>query len=371
MQEPVEGQSPLLWVTLPPFNPVNSPLVSRLAGIAAGAMQFSLLQEYRWPALSDGVCPNGTDGSAPETREGDSDLQVSIEAEPQGAVFGGQANGLFWVTDPSDVSLPAGEDLALSLLQPRNPPVADGQLLDYTVHYLNRGADVAVGVYVQLKGYGHIRGVPETLELGDVPPGGAGEATFQAVVDRSQGVLPIAGVLARVYDASHGPDGPPLDWLSVTHRVDRGAPEAPELVLPSRVGPLREFFAGRVLDESGIRAVTLDVQWPGGSRQITCPLVRPADGDWACAWDAGTPAAPRDAADGARAGHRSSRPDEPVERTADHYRRRRAAHRDTGCAGQPRRGRRPGRPRHADALRHGDRCGGGHRGDRLPAGRAR
>ena len=289
VQEKVEGQAPLLWVTLPPFNPVNSPMVSRLAGIAAGATQFSLQQEYRWPAVSDGVCPNGTDGSTPETREGDSDLQVSIQAEPQGAVFGGQANGLFWVTDPLQGGLPIGDGLLLSLLQPRNPPVADGQVLDYTVHYLNRGVDTAVGAFVQLRGYGHISGLPQTVDLGDVPPGGAGVANFQAVVDRSQGALPIAGVLARVYDASHGPDGPPLDWLSVTHRVDRGAPDAPELTLPSRVGPLRKFFTGKVLDEAGIRAVTLDVQWPGGSRQVTCPVVRPEDGEWACEWDAGTP----------------------------------------------------------------------------------
>ena len=288
VQEPVEGEAPQLWVTLPPFNPVNSPLVSRLAGMAAGDAQFSLQQAYRWPALSDGVCPNGTDGSPSATREGDSDLQVTIEAEPQGAVFGGQANGLFWVTDPREAALPTGEGLALRLLQPRNPPVEDGQTLNYTVRYQNRGGDTAVGVYVELTGYGHIKGVPALLHLGDVPPGGTGETAFQAVVDRSQGVAPIAGVLARLYDASHGPDGPALDWLSVAHRVDRGEPEAPQLALPSRVGPLREIFRGRALDESGIREVTLDVQWPGGGRQITCPLTRPADGDWACDWDAGS-----------------------------------------------------------------------------------
>ena len=152
VQEPVEGEAPHLWATLPPFNPVNSPQVSRLAGMAAGDIQFSLLHGVPLAGVERRRLPERHGWRPAGTREGDTDLQVSIEADPQGAVFGGQANGLFWVTDPREAGLPTGESPALRLLQPRNPPVEDGQALDYTVHYHNRGSDTAVGAYVELTG---------------------------------------------------------------------------------------------------------------------------------------------------------------------------------------------------------------------------
>ena len=268
VQDPLEGEAPALRVTLPPYNPVNSPLLSRLAPLATGDIEFSLLQEYRWPALGDGVCPNGTDGDPQTTREGDSSLQVSIEAEPHGTAFGGQSDGLFWVTDPENAALPPEDSLALRLLQPANPPVAGRPVARLHGALPQRRQRSRGGGDVALAGYGHISGLPGVLYLGDVPPGGTGEATFQAVVDRSQGLLPVAGVLARIYDASHGPDGPPLDWLSVTHRVDRGAPEAPQLALPSRVGPLP-----RDLPRQGAGRV----RHPGGDARRAVARRQPAD----------------------------------------------------------------------------------------------
>jgi uncharacterized repeat protein (TIGR01451 family) len=288
VQEPAEGRGMELWASLPPFNPVNSPNVSRLAGLAGTSGEFSLLREYRWASLGDDICPNGSDGRLLAKREGDSDLQLSFAADPPGAVFSRQEGGLFWVTDPLRAVQPTGSALG-SLVQPRNPPVADGQSLSYTLEYHNRGSATAVGVYAMLSGHGQVRLTDTRLDLGDIPPGGSGTATFGAVADRSQGSLPIAGILALVYDASHGPDGPALDWLVVLHRVDAGAPEAPELALPERVGPLSNLLSGIASDESGVRDVTLDVEWPGGSRHVTCPLSRPADGDWTCKWDAGEP----------------------------------------------------------------------------------
>ena len=101
--------------------------------------------------------------------------------------------------------------------------------------------------------------------------------------------MPIAGVLALVYDVSHGPDGPALGLAGGPAPRRRRAPEAPELALRSVVGPLSNLLSGIASDESGVRDVTLDVAWPGGSRRVTCPLSRPADGDWTCKWDAGEP----------------------------------------------------------------------------------
>ena len=138
VQEPAEGEAMQLWATLPPFNPVNSPSVSRLIGLMTGTIKFDLLREYRWPALGDGACPNGVEASYISGREGDTDLQLSLTSDPEGTVFSRQ-NSLFWITDPGEVISELDGDQAVRLLEPRNAPVVDGQALHYRLEYHNRG----------------------------------------------------------------------------------------------------------------------------------------------------------------------------------------------------------------------------------------
>ena len=135
-EEPAEGRSLELWSTLPLANPVNSPKVSRWAGLVGEGFDFPLWRAYRWPALADDVCPSGALDSA---------LEVTITADPAGASLSGLGSGLFWLPDPAPLAaLPGDRDYGV--LPALHPPLANGQTVEYTVHYRNAGEQAAEGV---------------------------------------------------------------------------------------------------------------------------------------------------------------------------------------------------------------------------------
>ena len=273
-EEPAEGRSLELWATLPLANPVNSPKVSRWAGLVGEGFDFSLWRAYRWPALADGVCPSGVPDSA---------LEVTITADPAGASLSGLGSGLFWLLDPAPLAaLPGDRDYGV--LPALHPPLANGQTVEYTVHYRNVGDQAAEGVRLELSALGQVRLLDTALELGDIPPGGEGQATFRAVADRSAGSLPVAGVKTLLYDAEHAPGGAALEWIWVAHRVDRGAPENGRVELERRIGANTLHLSGLATDEAGVQDVTVEVQGPNGTRTIICPVARPLEGRWSCNW---------------------------------------------------------------------------------------
>ena len=235
---------------------------------------FSLWRAYHWPALADDVCPSGAPDSA---------LEVTITADPAGASLSGLGNGLFWLPDPAPLAaLPGDRDYGV--LPTLHPPLADGQPVEYTVHYRNPGGHVAEGVRLELSTLGQVRLLDTALELGDIPPGGEGQATFRAVADRGAGDLPVAGVKALVFDAQHSPGGEALEWIWVAHRVDRGAPESGRVELGRRIGAYNLRLSGLATDEAGVQEVTVEVQGPNGTRTITCPVARTLEGRWSCNW---------------------------------------------------------------------------------------
>ncbi len=271
-EEPEDGRSLELWATLPLANPVNSPRVSRWAGLLEQVPDFSLLQAYRWPALGDGVCPSGTPSG---------DLEVTITADPDGVSYSRQGSGLFWLPDPDQIVAAVGS-MEHNLLAPRNPPLRDGQAVAYTLRYRNLSDQTATGVNVVVAARGQLSMDEQTFNLGDVDPGAQGEVTFQAVVDRSKGDLPIAAVGAQVYDAMHGPEGPALEWALAAHRVDRGAPDSGQVELGRRIGPKSLRLTGQATDESGVEEVTVRVQGPNETQELTCPVARALEGRWSC-----------------------------------------------------------------------------------------
>ena len=276
-EEPAEGSSLQLWATLPLANPANSSAVSRWVGLVGADFDFSLWRSYRWPALADGICPAGS-------RSGG--LEVTITADPPGASLSGLGNGLFWLSDPLPLAaLPGERDFGV--LPALHPPLADGQPVEYTVRYRNPSDRAALGVRLELSTRGQVRLLDTSLELGNIPAGGEGVATFRAVADRGADPLPIAAVKGLVYDAEHPVGGTPLEWIFVAHRVDRGAPENGRVELERHIGAANLRLTGQASDEAGVKEVIVEIQGPNGARTITCPVKQPLEGRWSCNWTPG------------------------------------------------------------------------------------
>ena len=285
-REPVPGEALQLWATLPQLNPVNSALVNRMLALVPEGSELALTRAYRWTALGDGVCPNGSDGTQPLAGLGDAQPQLSVESDPPGIGLTRLGRGLFWLTESMLANAGEINRPGLEFLRAAFPPVDVGQPIRYTVRYRNRGSEAQHGVRIEFTGYGVELG-SRTLQLGDVAAGAEVLASVDGRVtgDTPRGVW--AAVHGRVYDDAHG-GGEALEWLWAAHRLDGGAPEIVSIEgLPATVGPHRAALRGLALDESGIRGVEVEITGPDGTRTITCPVERPAGGRWDCQWDVG------------------------------------------------------------------------------------
>ena len=277
-----------LWAVMPNANAVNSGKVIATAPYTRGAEEFALSHRYHWESLGAGVCPNGSDLSTP-TRYPDTDLYVSISAEPIGTVYSFLADDLFWLWD-----LLFGDDLPdvssfFNFMDTDHPRVGAGQEIVYTINYRNQGTETANGVYVDVSAHYALSlvGGDQQVSLGDIGPGAEGTATFRGVVDLLPGE-DWATVEALVYDAAHDPSGPPLDWIWIDHQVDPGPPvffgiQQPTYLLGAGVNNVR----GYAYDDSGVPLITLEIAPLGlGASVLPCPDATPDDGTWSCAWDA-------------------------------------------------------------------------------------
>ena len=278
-EEPVDGQALELWSVLPPANPVNSPRVSRWAKLVKEDIEFSLFRGYRWNALAADACP----ATSPAN-----DIAVSMTSDPPGFSLSGLGNGLFWLSDPGLLTATNLGGKTAGQLAPRNPPLTDGQAVVYTAHYRNSGTHEAKGVRIELVPFGQVRLVDKVIPIGDIPPGGEGDVTFQAIADRSADTTPVAGVKALVYDSTQDSTSQALEWAWVAHRVDSGAPLRGRVELGKLIGASRSTFTGSVTDESGVREVTVEIRGPDGTQEMVCPVSRPLEGRWSCSWDPAT-----------------------------------------------------------------------------------
>ncbi len=283
-----------LWAVMPNANAVNSGKVIATAPYTRGDEEFALSHRYHWESLGAGLCPNGSDLSTP-TRYPDTDLYVSISAEPAGTAYSFLGDDLFWLWD-----LLFGDDLPdvssfFTFMDTDHPRVGPGQEIVYTINYRNQGTDTATGVWVDVSAYYALHlpdgGPPDynhqVVTLGNVAPGAEGTATFRGVVDLPPGE-DWAAVEALVYDAAHDPSGPPLDWIWIDHQVDRSGPEFFGIQQPTyllRAGTNR--LRGYAYDDSGVPLITLEIAPLGlGASVLPCPDATPDDGTWSCAWDA-------------------------------------------------------------------------------------
>ena len=362
-EEPAEGSSLELWATLPLANPVNSPKRQPLG--RPGGRGLRLLALARLPLA--GARRRHLSGRAPRH----SDLEVTITADPAGASLSGLGNGLFWLRDPAPLAaLPGERDYGV--LPALHPPLADGQPVEYTVHYRNpgepRGPGRAAGAQHRSARCGCST---RRSNWATSRPAARGKPPSGRVADRGAGALPVAGVKALVYDAGHAPGGAALEWIWVAHRVDRGAPENGRVELGRRIGADNLRLSGLASDEAGVQEVTVEVQGPNGARTDHLPGGPAARRALVVQLDAGRRAARRQPGHGAPAGDRRLRPAERVERGADGGGGRGAARGQLQC-GRERRaaGRDRGRA-HAEALRRGQRCERRGSGERVRTGPGR
>jgi subtilisin-like proprotein convertase family protein len=269
-----------LWAVMPSANPVNSARVVETTGFAGESQEFAFTRRYHWDSLDAGLCPNGSDGTVP-TEYLDTDVQVHISAEPVGTAYSFVGDNLFWLWGMLLENKLADVTTFFDFLTTDPATVAGGQVISYTIHYRNRGTDVARGVYVDAKALHDLNlvGGGQVVNLPDIGPGESGSATFTGTVAAvpSEG---WAALEAKVCDAS----GKPLDWVWIDHQVDLGPPEffgiqQPEYLVAAGIN----HVTGYAYDDAGVPLIKLYIQ-PGPS-QLACPDTTPQDGSWLCVWD--------------------------------------------------------------------------------------
>ena len=223
-EEPTPDVGLRVWATLPVVNPINSSRVNTRLPLAPIGSAMVLRHAYRWAALGEGICPNGTDGTLLEEQHSDAALQLTVESDPPGAAASGVVGGLFWVGNPGSALGTFDRESLFGFLNPAHPPLPDGQAIAYTVRYRNEGSHTLEGAWLDLSAIGALQLDRGRLDLGDIPPGGEGAVTFAGAVDRGTSQLGLAVVLARLHAATNGTDES-LEWLVAAHRVDGARPK--------------------------------------------------------------------------------------------------------------------------------------------------
>jgi hypothetical protein len=286
-EEPDTGVGLRVWATLPQPNPVNSDRVNVRTALAPDMSSLAFTHAYRWTSVTDGICPNGSGGRLLNGHHNDATLELRIDSDPPGASARGLEDGRFWVSNPGLLGAGLGSRLGVNVTA--HPPLPDGQAITYKVPYRNKGSQTLWDGRLSLTASGALRLGVNQIDLGDIEPGVQGTVVFTGTVDRSLSSVGIAALVVQLYDAAHGPEVEPLEWLTVLHQVDRGAPKAMGLDAPvSTVGPETGWLTGYAYDESGVSSVEIQVHKQGATGAPftrACDLKAPASGRWSCPWD--------------------------------------------------------------------------------------
>ncbi len=191
-----------------------------------------------------------------------------------------------------------------------HPALGDGQVVTYTVQYGNIGEEAVSGLSLEVTTRGPIRlpgghtftmaeGEYDWLELdlGDLLPGEHKTVTFIGQVDlgfdmqRNDGWGAIQSV---AYDQHGTTYGNQHEFLFVEHEVDQAGPQASIRALETLIGAGTNTIQGYSFDQSPVPTIGVQIRMPDGSQlDHVCTDDSPADGRWACPWDA------PDASDGA------------------------------------------------------------------------
>ncbi|NJN15883.1 MAG: hypothetical protein HC822_06135 [Oscillochloris sp.] len=297
-----EEDSLKIWSVMPANNPLSSSRVLSKPGSAEVVTSFEFTDGIFWENLAAGVCPSAGQMLT--------DVRFSITAEPVGSIyslfndesFGEQDNLL----DGNDDSVDSEN---LDYFDNQHPPLFEGQVITYTIHYENVGEVAATNLRAWLINWGALQlpdgelkytddSVPYYEQFvpiganGSVAPGESGTVSFVGVVDRA--IAQAAGedeswatVDISFHDDSTGLDYA-IDWFFADHPVDVTPPEFVYINEPwyyTKAGQIT--VEGFVWDESPVPAITIEVQANGQTRMVDCSDATPDDGEWTCPVDLG------------------------------------------------------------------------------------
>ncbi len=292
-----------LWSTMPTRNPVNS---ARVVNPMAGESEnhtFPLVRAYNWDGLGDGQCVNGRingDGSGPTGGSfADSDLKLSLSAEPVGTTYSFINDDMAWLW-PILFGV-EGSSFVPSELFPHqdtdHPPLAPGQTIVYKIDYENLGTEAATGVQIVIDSWFALDLPGQIIDLEDIPAGDSGSIMIQGTVDIN-GLTPPesewASLDAFVYDdqtpfdpANSPVTAPPLEWMWSDHAVNGDAPHDVSIESPQEiVGAGQTIVRGLVFGSFDLPLINLEVtDESGGVQAIACPGTSQQNGRWECVWD--------------------------------------------------------------------------------------
>lgn len=295
-----EEDSLRLWAVMPANNPLTSQRSVSGPGSTGDIDGFAFTNTIYWEGLAPGSCPS--DGQLL------ADLRFSISAEPAGSIYSVFSDENAAVQD--ELLDGAEGDLdseSLDYIDNDHPPLRDGQVITYTVHYENVGEIDAEGVQAWLVNWGALKlpggqlkyaedGTPyyeQFVPLGNagtIAAGAAGETIFTAVVDR--GIARQAGededwatLDISLHDDSTGLEYA-YDWFFLDHPVDITPPEDLAIVEPEvYVASGKATVSGIVWDESAVPLIELELRGAGPARRQSCADPTPTDGEWSCEID--------------------------------------------------------------------------------------
>ncbi len=271
-----------LWATAPDKNPLNSKRVINPLALSRDLTDFELTQYYTWPSLALDVHPNAG-------RFADSDLGISISANPTGVVVGYLESDLLDLLSPG-VRLDGDGDGVIDIELPLDVdpyPLHDGQTVTFTVHYSNTGPVTATNVVVTATASGVLSfasGSEAVIALGDIGPTISGTRMVTATVSATPGT-PSAEMNAVIIDGTHRP----YEWFWVQHDVDTDPPTVTIQSPRDYARPYTQTVTGAAQDASGVPLIALQVRaLPGEAvTDLSCADSTPFDGQWMCLWNAG------------------------------------------------------------------------------------
>jgi len=322
-----EEEALRLWSTMPTRNPLNSERVVNSIAAQSEEHTFALARAYFWNTLGSGQCPNGRLGDDAGPTGGpfaDSDLQLTLSADPVGTTYNFMNDDLAWLWTAlfGFESVPVVPSTLFDFHDTDHPPLGPTQTVTFTIDYVNQGTETATGVQVALESWFSLAlpdgdatpnglGQRQVVGLGDVPAGASGSYVVVGTVDVAdlgqehydlcletfppvlcEAELEWIALDAFVYDdqtpldPAHGPwSSAPLEWMWSDHEVDSAPPYAVGIEAPSNViGAGPTTVRGHAHDESDVPLINLEVR-DGDIQSIQCPDSSPHDGRWQCTWD--------------------------------------------------------------------------------------
>ncbi len=295
-----EEDSLRMWAVMPANNPLTS---SRVLASRSGeeiGNQVSLLNVIAWDTFGAGVCPGAGQLTA--------DVRFRITADPPGSIYSLFTDELF---DAQELLFDENNPVAstqLAEIDNMHPPLFEGQVITYTVHYENVGEAPASNVQAWIVNWGSLRlpggnrvekdGIPyyeQFINLGTIAPSASGTVTFTGIVDRQ--IARDAGedeewatLDISFHDDTTGFDYA-LEWFFVDHPVDIQPPSDVVIIEPSfYVKPGMITVSGWAWDESDVPEIAIEMTVGSGAPTITsCADPTPDDGEWQCQVNIGSP----------------------------------------------------------------------------------